>query len=309
MPYFGELIAVAVAVAWTITALFMESASRRLGSLVVNVLRMALSFAMVGVLLFATTGSFLPQLADSHTWRWMMLSGLVGFVFGDFCLFHSYTLLSSRFSQLIMTLAPPFAALAGWLMLGETMGLMAAFGMFVTLAGISISIFNRPVNGEKLTLKLPLKGILFALGGALGQGIGIVLSKKGMLFYEASAAGDVAVTEMIPFAATQIRVITGFVGFFAWALLAGRGRQLIAVFTERKALFNTFCGSFFGPFLGVSLSLMAVLYTSAGVASTIMATVPILILVPYRLLYKQRITTLEVLGALISVCGVAMFFL
>ena len=305
----GELISIAVAVSWTVTALFIEQASRRLGALTVNVIRMLFSFALIGALLFFTTGSFLPRLADGPTWFWMALSGAVGFVFGDLCLFHSYTLITSRFSQLIMTLAPPFAALTGWLMLGETMSLLAVAGMFVTLLGIAVSIFNRPGGGEKFALKLPLKGILYALGGALGQGIGIVLSKKGMLHYEISATGDEAVTQFIPFAATQIRVITGFIGFTLIALAAGRWANLKAAVCDRRGMVDTFWGSFFGPFLGVSLSLMAVLYTSAGVASTIMATVPVLILVPYRLLYKQRITWPEAVGAVVSVCGVALFFL
>jgi Predicted membrane protein len=309
MQYTGELISIAVAVSWTVTALFIEQASRQIGSLVVNVIRMVFSFLLIGGLLFFTTGSFIPQLADGATWFWMILSGLVGFVFGDLCLFYSYTLITSRFSQLIMTLAPPFAALSGWLMLGETMRPLGIVGMVLTLGGIAVSIFNRPQNGEKLKLKLPLRGILFALGGALGQGVGIVLSKKGMLYYEMSAAGNEAVSEFIPFAATQIRVITGFVGFTAIVLLSGRWPKLKEAFRNRKALSNTFWGSFFGPAVGVSLSLMAVLYTSAGIASTIMATVPILILIPYRLLYKQRISWPEIAGAFVSVCGVALFFL
>jgi drug/metabolite transporter (DMT)-like permease len=74
-------------------------------------------------------------------------------------------------------------------------------------------------------------------------------------------------------------------------------------------MWAAFGGSFFGPFLGVSLSLLAVKYTETGIASTIMATTPILILIPYALLYKQRPTWIEVLGAILCVAGVACFFL
>ena len=65
----------------------------------------------------------------------------------------------------------------------------------------------------------------------------------------------------------------------------------------------------FGPVLGVSLSLMAVQYTSAGIASTLMALTPVLILIPYAFIYKQRITPREVLGVMVSMLGVALFFL
>ena len=64
-----------------------------------------------------------------------------------------------------------------------------------------------------------------------------------------------------------------------------------------------------GPFLGVGFSLMAVQYTAAGIASTLMATTPIIILLPSRWLFGQRITLRNVVGAVISVVGVSLFFL
>ena len=64
-----------------------------------------------------------------------------------------------------------------------------------------------------------------------------------------------------------------------------------------------------GPFIGVSLSLMATLYTSTGVAQTLMSITPILIIWPSMIFFKQKITALEIVGAVISVVGVTMFFI
>jgi drug/metabolite transporter (DMT)-like permease len=68
-------------------------------------------------------------------------------------------------------------------------------------------------------------------------------------------------------------------------------------------------GAFFGPFLGISFSLLAVKFTQAGIASTIMAIVPILILAPSAWIYKEKITIVEIAGAVLSVAGVAFFFI
>ncbi len=65
----------------------------------------------------------------------------------------------------------------------------------------------------------------------------------------------------------------------------------------------------FGPVLGVSLSLMAVQYTGAGIASTLMALTPVFILFPYAFIYRQRIKIREVIGVAVSMLGVALFFL
>ena len=310
MSFFGEIVAISVAFSWTFTALFFEYAGKRLGSLQLNLIRLVFAFFMLGAFLYLVSGHFFPVGADNKTWFWMVLSGLVGFVFGDLCLFYSYILITARFSQLIMTLAPPFAAVFGWLMLGERYGIMGVVGMLITLLGLAISILKRPAKeNNHFSIALPIKGILLALGGALGQGLGIVLSKKGMLFYEQAYNGQSAFADYIPFAATQIRIITGIVGFLSIILLMGRGPHLIQILKDRKGMWASFFGSFFGPFLGVSLSLVAVRYTETGIASTIMATVPILILLPYAIIYKQRIKFIEVFGAILCVLGVACFFI
>ncbi len=320
MHYLGELISIAVALSWTFSALFFEFAGKKIGSLIVNILRLIFAFFLLGTMLFFTAGSYFPQNADTNAWIWMVLSGLVGFVFGDLCLFYSYLIITARFSQLLMTLAPPFAALFGWLLLGETLSPMGFAGMAVTLLGIAISVLKRGegnrdntqgVAGKlnpNLKLHLPLKGLLLGIGAALGQGLGIVLSKQGMNYYSISAQGtDVA--PYIPFAATQIRIISGIIGFALIILLSGRTRQLIEGLKNKKGMTATFAGSIFGPFIGVSLSLMAVQYTNTAIASTIMATTPIIILIPYVFLYKKKITFVELLGAILSVGGVALFFL
>ena len=312
MNYIGEITALVVACSWTCTALFFEYAGKRIGSLQVNLIRLVFAGVMLGTWLLITSGHFFPAGADAKTWMWMSLSGLVGFVFGDFCLFYSYTLITSRFSQLIMTLAPPFAALSGLLILDEKTGPMGLAGMIITLTGIAISILKRNIRKDgdaRLKLHIPKRGVLFALGGALGQGLGIVLSKKGMLCYEQSFNASHFFGNYIPFAATQIRVITGILGFTLIILLTGRWSKLVEAIRNKQGILATFGGSFFGPFLGVSLSLTAVRYTTTGIASTIMATVPILILIPYAIIYKQRPKPIEVLGAVLCVLGVACFFM
>ena len=67
-------------------------------------------------------------------------------------------------------------------------------------------------------------------------------------------------------------------------------------------------GAFFGPFIGVYLSLLAVKYTTVGIASTIMAVIPVMIIPAAILLYKEKVTLKEVIGAFITVGGVVLFF-
>lgn len=293
--HLGEFAALLTAFFWTITALAFESASRRIGSVAVNILRLFIGLFFLTVFNLVRRGMAFPVDASSESWFWLLLSGIVGFVFGDLFLFKSYTIIGSRFAMLIQTLVPPITAFIGWIILDEHLRPMHFLGMSLTFAGIVIAIFSRSGAGERISLKLAPSGILFALGGAVGQALGLVFSKIGVKDYD-------------PFAATQIRIIAGIIGFSILISILRRWKPVISSVRDKKGMKILTIGSFFGPFMGVSFSLVAVKLTEAGIAATIMALVPVLIILPSIMLYKERVTTAEIVGAFISVTGVALFF-
>jgi drug/metabolite transporter (DMT)-like permease len=305
--HIGEFAALATAIFWTITALSFATASRLIGSLKVNLIRLVLAFLFLGIFTFFSRGMFFPSDANAHNWIWLSLSGLVGFVLGDLFLFRSYMVISPRISMVIMALAPPIAALTGWLFLEEKMNVKSIIGMLITLTGIALVVLERkdneieesglyPKGKGNLKLKYPISGLLLAFGGAAGQGFGIVLSKYGMQGYDA-------------FASTQIRVLTGIAGFMAMFVISGRWKTFFVSLNNKKGLVHLTIGSLFGPFLGVAFSLIAVAHTSSGIASTIMAIVPVLIIIPSVLFFKEKTTLKEIIGAVISVVGIGFFFL
>jgi len=204
----------------------------------------------------------------------------------------------------MMTLAPLFAALAAWIILGEVMSPMSLVAMFITLAGIALVIFTRTEGSTigavkskgSYAMSYPLSGILLGIVAAAGQGVGLVLSKYGMRDYDS-------------FSSSQIRVISGFIGFAILFFVLGKYKELPASFRDKTAMKWLVVGSIFGPFLGVSFSLIAVQNTSAGIAQTIMSLVPVLIIPPAVMLNKEKVTVREIIGAVIAVAGVALFFI
>ena len=295
MTYLGELISIGVAFSWTATALLSEFGS---GNLTLNVLRMALALVFSLVLFGVVTGNILPPGASAEAAGWMLLSGLVGYVIGDFCLFQCYIIIGSRYGQLFMTLAPLSAALMAWVTLGQV-------AMLVTLFGIGISVLGRGEH-HKVSLKLPLNGVLYAIGAAVCQGVGLVLSKIGMDHYEVTANMP---DWLIPFSANFYRCVAGIIGFTLLLYFRNGLEPLREAMHDRKGLTVATATTIFGPFVGVGFSLMAVQYTAAGIASTLMAMTPIIILLPSYWLFHEKITWRAVFGAVISVMGVSLFFL
>ena len=292
----GEFAALFTAVLWTVSAFAFESASNRIGSLAVNIHRLLIGLVFLCAASLITRGKVLPVDASAHNWAWLSLSGLIGFVFGDLFLFKSYTIIGARFSMLIMTLVPPVTTLFSWILIGEKLKVIHFVGMALTFFGISLAILNRKGENEKLSLKLSPSGVLYALGGAVGQALGMVLSKIGIGEYNA-------------FAATQIRIIAGIVGFAVLITVLSRWGTIIKSASDKKGMSATTIGAFFGPFLGVTFSLISVRLTEAGIAATIMALTPVLIIPPAVLIYKEKVTLNEIAGSLISVLGVAIFFM
>ena len=290
----GEFAALATALLWTVTALSFEKAAKRIGSLAVNILRLSLALAFYCILSLFRNGNLFPAHIDAHGWIWLSVSGIIGFVLGDYCLFSAYAMIGSRISNLLMALAPPLATLFGWMIVGEKFSLRGLLGMSITLAGIILVVLRRP--GNKFNFHYSAKGLLFGLGAAAGQAIGLVFSKFGM-------------RDADPFASSQIRVISGTIGFVALFAILNKWSLLKPAFNRPSTLGFVSAGSFFGPFLGVSFSLMAIKYTTTGIASTIMALVPVLLIPPAIILMKEKVSWREILGSAIAVCGVALFFI
>jgi len=293
--HFGEIAALATAVCWTVTAMAFESAGRRVGSLAVNLIRLIMGFAFLTLYCAVVRGTAVPSDASLENWLWLAASGIVGFTIGDLCLFRAFVVVGSRVSMLLMALVPPITAITGFLLLGETMTATDLVGMALTVGGVTWVVLERQ-TAKGMVSRLPLKGVLLGLGGATGQALGLVLSKRGMMGYD-------------PFAATQIRVLAGIAGFVVLFSVIGWWRRVGEALGNRAAMARTGVGAFFGPFLGVSLSLVAVVYTQAGVAATLMALVPVLIIPPAIVFFGERVSLRAVIGSVVAVGGSAMLFL
>jgi len=289
--HIGEFAGLGVSVCWTLSALYFEKASIKIGSLSVNFIRLLMAIVFLGITTFFTRGMFFPTDASPYQWFWLGLSGFIGFFIGDMLLFKSYMVIGSRTSALIMSLAPMLTAVIGWFFLGEILSTKNIIAIVVSVAGIMLAISNR-----KMKLNIPLKGFLLAFGGALGQAVGLILSKKGMGQYD-------------PVAATQIRALFGLLSFIILITLLRRWNKLGQAFTHTRAMKSVTVGAFFGPFIGVALGLFAIQKTQTGIASTLMALVPIFIIVPSAIMFNEKIRPQQVIGAIVSIAGATLFFI
>ena len=260
---------------------------------------MGVALVLFSFFLLLRDGVLIPMNFPLRAWILLSLSGIVGFFIGDIFLFKALVELGPRVAMLIHSLAAPTAAVIGWIFLGEYYGLYQWLGIGVTLSGVGLVIMERNNNHtarrRSIQRNITLAGVIYGLLAMAGQACGMVLSKAGML------TGN---GYLDAFSSTQIRTIAAFVCFVLFFTVTGRWISVKKACEDRKALLYTSAGSAIGPFLGVSLALLALHYIPTGVASTIFSLVPIFI-IPFSIfLHKEHVSVRAVTGTIIAVFGV-----
>jgi drug/metabolite transporter (DMT)-like permease len=295
--YFGETAALLTSLAFSVTSLMFTLAGRKVGSAVVNRVRLILAVILLSLTHLIFLGSPFPLKAEPQRWMWLSLSGIVGLVLGDAFLFQAFVWIGPRLSMLMMSLAPVISTLVAWIFLDEYLSGMQLLGIGLTLSGIAWVIIEGNTK-QKTANRDYVRGILFGLGAATGQALGLVLSKNGLY-------GDFS-----PISANLIRMLSATIVLWAVTFLQ---RKALSTFerlkSNRRSMFLIFAGVVSGPFLGVSLSLFAIQKTAIGVASTLMALPPVFLLPISYIFFKERFSWGAIVGTLVAVVGVALLFL
>ncbi len=300
----GETAAILTSCLWTGSSLLFTSAGRKIGFFSLNAYRSAIAVGLLCTAHIILLGSVLP-IASGGQWLWMGFSGIVGLGVGDFGLFASYVLLGPRRAVLIMASSPIFASVGAYLVLGETFPLLSMIGIAVTLSGIIIVLADRRETHEKLSgsgtgTKRTL-GVAAAMIASIGQGFGVVLSKKGM-YLGADAA-------MNPLSAALIRMMLATLFIWICAFLLQKQPELHDAAKNKQGMKYAVGGALIGPFAGMTLSMVAVSYAQAGIAQTLMSLMPVMIIPVIWVIYRERTNWRGILGAIIAVVGVAILFL
>lgn len=301
----GESAALITSVLWTTCSILFAYAGRRIGALSVNAFRIVMAVCMLSGAHILFLGTIIPH-ANNAQWFYMSLSGVIGLALGDFGYFGTLVILGPRRGTLIMSLAAAFAIISGYLILEEVLGPLTLIGIIITLAGITwVILESEELSDEQpITRKEKIYGILLGLGGATGQGVGLVISKYGM-----SVVADDPSVPLNPLSATLIRMIAAAIFIWIVIIIIGKFNEVIHSTEDKKGMKATLGGAFFGPFLGVWMSMVAVTYALAGVAQTLMSLMPVMVIPFVWVLYKQKTSWRGIFGAVIAIVGVSILFI
>jgi drug/metabolite transporter (DMT)-like permease len=303
-PYLGELAALTTAFCWTFTSIFFTLAGRQAGSVVVNRVRLVLAVIFLMLTHWLWLGTALPLNAEPYRWFWLGLSGVVGLVLGDAFLFQAYVLIGPRMSMLMMSLVPVISTALAWIFLAETLSLSQVAGVGLTVSGIAWVVMERAgARKNQNSNQTPddpnyLRGILFGIGAATGQALGLILAKQGL-------GGDFPALS-----GNLIRMLTATAVMWSFTIIRGQaGYTLRRITNQNRTMLMVTGGAISGPFLGVWLSLVAIQLTQVGIASTLMALTPVILLPVGYFFFKEQLSWRAVIGTIVAIVGVATLLL
>jgi len=293
----GEIAGLGTALLWAITYVQFTGAVRRIGPSALNRLRLLAALVFLVCTHAAVYRSPIPLDAEPSRWGWLVLSGIIGFAISDAFLFRALFHLGAHRTSLLMSLIPVTSALLARGVLGESLtGIQIGAGL-VTVAGIALVVASRPDGSRTASDGRRTLGVPFALAAVVAQSARYVLSVQGML------------GGFPPLSANVLQILAATVAVWSVALVRGTVGTSFRALADRPAAAMTAGGALTGPFLGVTLSLVALSCASVGVASTLMALSPVFLLPISRLALKEPITLRAVIGTGLAVAGVAMLFL
>ena len=294
----GELAALLTSGLWAATSTLFTIGGKQVGSAVVNRTRLLLAILLI-ILAHLVLGQPLPTDISGDRLFWLSISGVIGLTLGDAFLFQAFVLVGPRISMLMMAMAPVMAAVLAWGFLDEQLTAGQGFGILLTISGIAWVVAES--NGRdsvQVGRRIFVIGVLFGLGGAAGQALGLVTAKQGMY-------GDFPAIS-----ATLVRMLAAASVLWLFTLLRQQVKPTFTILSQnRGAMRYILFGSITGPFLGVTFSLIAVQNTEVGVASALMALPPILLLPVGYFVFGERCGWQAVVGTFIAVAGVVVLFL
>jgi len=292
--HWGEIAALATAVCWSLTAIFFSYSGRLIGSDVVNRSRLLFAFLFLAITHLIIEGTFFPLDAEPYRWFWFAVSAILGLVLGDTFLFKAYVMIGPRISMLLMSTVPIYSTIFGWLLFHETVTAVEMSGILLTVGGIGWVVTEKRQGKTAVQNKQYKKGILFGLAGALGQVANLVTARYGLVGGYSSIS------------ATIIRILIALLILWGLAVIQRQVRHTFRMWRNRPAFRALIGGSISGPFLGIWFSLIAIQYSRLGIAATLMALPPILLIPIEYIIYKRKVSTGGVAGTIVAIAGVVL---
>ncbi len=296
--YLGETAALTAAFIWSFTMCIYRFHGQDLSANAINLFKNVVAFAC---LIITITIISRPWPSEPHLVSLLMLSGVIGLVISDSCMFAALKRLGAQTTAAILCLAPPLAAVLAWFVHDEVLSRSTIIGMTITVLSVAgVILMSHSSHLEDGAHRK--RGIMLALLAALAQAVGMVLAKGPFKELDPMTGEH----KIDVFMGTLIR-ITPAVAVLLLINWHQRARANWSILLKpKKRLAYLLLASLFGSYIGLLLLTTGITFTSVGVATTLSATFPIWIIPISYFFLSEQPRLGQVICTLTAVAGVAL---
>ena len=290
-------IATSAALCWAVASLISADVTRKIGGLAFNRLRLFfVSLMLISYTFYLDTWSTI----NNDFLFVILLSGIIGIFLGDTLLFIALQKIGPRRNNILFSLAAPFTVILNIIFLNEIMSFVNLIGCIIVFFGVVVAIAygnSRDKNHrwELVEGNLYL-GVIFGIGAALCQAIGLVMMKPIL-----NMGAD-------PIASASLRTLISCI-FLAFTFFLNYEIFNTKTSLNLKIIGQSILSGFLGMALGMSLLLIALQHADAGIVATLSSTSPIMILFLIWLVTKKMPTTGAWIGTVLAIIGSGLIFI
>ncbi|MDL2210782.1 DMT family transporter [Desulfovibrio sp. OttesenSCG-928-O18] len=294
----GEIAGLLTALGWAGSCQVHTMASRILGGLGMTVARQPLLLSAILIVVFAT-GTDITTPASSLLF--LIGSGFLAMVLTDPLLYSASVMVGPRIALLVQSLSACLTAIFGYVLMGEALNLMGWLGILTASCGVAFVLMEGGLQVGTgiggLSRGQLIKGVSWAFLSAVSMAGSFLLLKQGMR------------EGMQPMWAAFVRMGSG--GLILWSIMLLRG-QLFGMLRRAWTSWSIMRLLLFGcavSTIGNCLVPVAMKYTQAGIAATLVSLQPIMIIIITSVMDRKLPTLRAVIGTVIAFSGTAMIFL
>ena len=291
--YLGEIAALSAALLWAISSVIYGRLGLQISPLKLNLYKGIIAIALIALTL-AIQGTAFTGISG-RTIALLSFSGIIGIGLGDTAYFSALNNLGARRTLLLETASPPIGALLALIFIGERLTPLAWCGILLTIIGIAWVISERNPLDNKI---VSCQGVAWAILAAIAQAVGSVISRFALV------QSDITSLE-----SALIRLLGGTAIVMILLLLSAATKQSKAKMTlSARSSIVIAIAALGSTYLGIWLQQTSLKFAPTGIAQTFLATSPLFVL-PIVALQGERISWRSILGAGISLGGIALMFI
>jgi drug/metabolite transporter (DMT)-like permease len=294
MPY-GEILATTTALCWSIAVIQFRKAGYRIKDLPLAVYKTIVGTVFLILAVVVCRMFFAEETGVTQWWltltndQWfrLTLSGFLGVAVGDLLFIAGLNRLGAGLTAIVDCAYSPLVILFAFLLYSEIVPPPVFFGGGLVL--LAIIVGAEVDESQSLGVRQLVIGTILAITSLASMVYGVLIIK------------DVFKTQPVMWVVAY-RFSIGSLALFLWALLTGKIKETVAIFSmpERRP---ANIGSFFGTFLASFFWIMGFKYTLSGKAAILNQLSTPFIFILGAWLLKEKLTPRRVIAIVLAFIG------